>query len=328
MSDPLIIVEDLHKRFGRHEVLRGIDFTVAKGETLVLLGRSGTGKSVTLKALIGLLSPTSGRALVDGEQLADLPERQQLKKRSRIGYVFQGGALFDSLSILENVGFPLYQKRLPVDEIRKRVSERLRMVGLGHTLDQYPSDLSGGMQKRASLARAIIDLPDIVFYDEPTSGLDPLTTDVINQIILRLRSALGVTSIVVTHDIKSAFTIADRIVMLDQGKVVLTGTPEQIADSELPWVQHFIRGEALEGEVIATAAFRTGGTGQLSRSQMLSGRRIAVRQESGTFNIPAAEQVSGPRDVPKPIRQSKSGRMQAVRSESDRMQAARSESDS
>ena len=239
-----IVVEGVVKRFAGHTVLGGVSFTVRSGETVAVLGRSGTGKSVLLKTIIALLDPDAGSVRVLGRDLHALDERGRLAARHDLGYVFQGAALFDSLSVLENVGFALYQARVPEPEIRARVHERLAMVGLEHAIDQYPSELSGGMQKRVGLALAIINLPKVVLYDEPTTGLDPVTTDVINQIILRLRAKLGVTSLVVTHDIRSAFTIADRIIMLDQGRIVAIGTPEEIQKSDNVWVQNFIIGRA------------------------------------------------------------------------------------
>ena len=239
-----IVVEGVVKRFAERAVLNGVGFSVRSGETVAVLGRSGTGKSVLLKTIIALLDPDAGSVRVLGRDLHALDERGRLAARHDLGYVFQGAALFDSLSVLENVGFALYQARVPEPEIRARVHERLAMVGLEHAIEQYPSELSGGMQKRVGLARAIINLPRVVLYDEPTTGLDPVTTDVINQIILRLRAKLGVTSLVVTHDIRSAFTIADRIIMLDQGRIVAIGTPEEIQKSDNVWVQNFIIGRA------------------------------------------------------------------------------------
>jgi phospholipid/cholesterol/gamma-HCH transport system ATP-binding protein len=199
---------------------------------------------VLLKSIIALLDPDAGHVTVFGQNLHRLDERARLAARRGIGYVFQGAALFDSLDVCHNVGFALYQQRQPEAEIRARVQECLDMVGLGHAIDHMPSELSGGMQKRVGLARAIIDRPRLILYDEPTTGLDPLTTDVIDQIVLRLRRKLGVTSIVVTHDIRSAFTVADRIIMLDQGRIVAEGTPDQIAASANPWVRQFIGGYA------------------------------------------------------------------------------------
>ncbi|MBA3939183.1 MAG: ABC transporter ATP-binding protein [Planctomycetes bacterium] len=246
MKDPVIVVDQVEKRFGEQRVLNGVSLTVAAGETVAVLGRSGTGKSVLLKTIIALMDPDRGAVRVFGQDLHALGEHARLKARAGIGYVFQGAALFDSLNVLENVGFPLYQLRLPEDEIRRQVLDRLEMVGLGDAIDKVPSELSGGMQKRVGLARAIIGEPRLILYDEPTTGLDPLTTDVINQIILRLRRKLGVTSVVVTHDIRSAFTIADRIIMLDQGRIVIQGTPEQIERSDNRWVQQFVHGRTLD----------------------------------------------------------------------------------
>lgn len=252
----VIEVRAISKRFGRTAVLNEISYSVYRGETLVILGRSGSGKSVTLKTMIGLLEPDAGRVDILGQNIHQLNENQRLAFRKKIGYVFQGAALFDSLTVLENVGFSLYEEgELNDIEIRKQVEDRLRMVGLAHTIDAYPGELSGGMQKRIGLARALIKLPELIFYDEPTSGLDPLTTDVINQIILRLRNKLHVTSVVVTHDMRSAFTIADRIIMLDQGRIVFEGTPQEIQLSPNPWVQHFIAGNALDSERIDSGQF-------------------------------------------------------------------------
>lgn len=257
---PVIEVTNLVKRFGDFTVLDGVDISVPRGQTLVILGRSGTGKSVLLKILIGLLDPTGGNARILDTSFARLSQRERLGARRQIGYVFQGGALFDSLNVLDNVGFPLHQRRVANDIIVERARERLAMVGLGHAAERLPNQLSGGMQKRVALARALIDLPEVMLYDEPTSGLDPLTTDVINQIILRLRSRLGVTSVVVTHDISSAMTIADRIVMLDRGRVVAAGTPAEIQANTSSWVQHFLRGQALESEMLDSGSFnRPGG---------------------------------------------------------------------
>jgi phospholipid/cholesterol/gamma-HCH transport system ATP-binding protein len=254
---PVIVADNLVKRFSGRAVLSGVSFTVDAGETVAVLGRSGTGKSVLLKTIIGLLDQDEGSVSVLGRDFHQMNEADRLRARKDIGYVFQGAALFDSLTVQENVGFALYQAREDEASIRDKVRERLRMVGLEHTIDQYPSELSGGMQKRVGLARAIMNLPQVVLYDEPTTGLDPVTTDVINQIILRLRAKLKVTSIVVTHDIKSAFTISDRIIMLDQGRIVAEGTPEQIQASDNAWVQHFIHGRALESERIDSKVFAT-----------------------------------------------------------------------
>jgi phospholipid/cholesterol/gamma-HCH transport system ATP-binding protein len=244
--NPPVVVNNVYKAFSGLRVLNGISLSVSAGETLVILGRSGTGKSVLLKTIIALLDPDKGNVSVFGQDLHQLNERARLSARAGIGYVFQGAALFDSLTVMENVGFTLYQLRRPLDEIRKEVMTRLEMVGLADCIDKVPSELSGGMQKRVGLARAIIGEPKLILYDEPTTGLDPLTTDVINRIILRLRRKLGVTSIVVTHDIKSAYTIADRIIMIEQGVIVAEGTPDQIQNSDNVWVQNFIMGRSTD----------------------------------------------------------------------------------
>ncbi len=248
MSEPAIQVDDIYKSFGTLRVLDGVSLTVNVGETVAILGRSGTGKSVLLKTIIALLDPDKGEVKVFGTNLHKLDEHARLKARSGIGYVFQGAALFDSLTVMENVGFQLFQQRIPLDEIRQQVLDRLTMVGLDEAIDKVPSELSGGMQKRVGLARAIIGHPRLILYDEPTTGLDPLTTDVINRIILRLRRKLGVSSVVVTHDMRTAFTVADRIIMLDQGRIIAEGSPEQIERSENAWVQQFISGRVSDAD--------------------------------------------------------------------------------
>lgn len=248
MAEPVIVCDQVVKGFDELRVLDGVSLTVALGETVAVLGRSGTGKSVLLKTIVALMDPDAGSVRIFGQDLHALDERGRLQARRGIGYVFQGAALFDSLDVCHNVGFALYQERRPESEIRQRVQECLEMVNLGQAIDKMPSELSGGMQKRVGLARAIVARPRLILYDEPTTGLDPLTTDVINQIILRLRRKLGVTSVVVTHDIRSAFTIADRIIMLDQGRIVAQGTPDEIQGSGNAWVQQFITGQAGAGE--------------------------------------------------------------------------------
>jgi phospholipid/cholesterol/gamma-HCH transport system ATP-binding protein len=248
VSEPAIVVDRVVKSFGDNRVLDGVSLTVKAGETVAILGRSGTGKSVLLKTIIALLDPDQGEVQVFGANLHALDEHARLKARLGIGYVFQGAALFDSLTVLENVGFPLFQRRVPLDEIRRQVLDRLTMVGLEEVIDKVPSELSGGMQKRVGLARAIVGEPRLILYDEPTTGLDPLTTDVINRIILRLRRKLGVTSVVVTHDMRTAFTVADRIIMLDQGRIVAEGSPEQIGRSDNTWVQQFITGRISDSD--------------------------------------------------------------------------------
>jgi len=297
VPDPVIVVSDVVKGFGARNVLDGVSFDVRQGETVAILGRSGTGKSVLLKTIIALLDPDRGTVTVLGRDLHALSEHDRLGARKDLGYVFQGAALFDSLSVQENVGFVLYQARVDETEIRRRVLERLELVGLAHAIDQYPSELSGGMQKRVGLARALINLPKVVLYDEPTTGLDPVTTDVINQIILRLRAKLGVTSLMVTHDIKSAFTIADRIVLLDQGRIVAIGTPAEIQASANSWVQHFIHGRALDSERIDTLTLRPTvrrrTAAGASSSQLLTLLGPAVERRDSTPALPPALPPSG-----------------------------------
>ncbi|TVR44862.1 MAG: ABC transporter ATP-binding protein [Planctomycetota bacterium] len=291
-TDTVITVDRVAKSFGPLRVLDGVSLSVQRGETLAVLGRSGTGKSVLLKSIIGLLDPDRGRIEVLGRCFAEMSEQERLRHRKNMGYVFQGAALFDSLTVCENVGFSLSQARVPDSEIRRRVQQRLAMVGLDHAIDKYPSELSGGMQKRVGLARALIEDPEIILYDEPTSGLDPLTTDVINQIILRLRNRLAVTSVVVTHDIGSAFTIADRVVILDGGHILAQGSPTEIEQSELPWVQHFIRGQALENELL-----ESGGT------------RVRTRSQSGS----TSSRFSPPSPALEPLAGSASSKLTAIR---------------
>ncbi len=237
---PIITVDGLVKRFGSRTILDGVTFAVRPGETISILGRSGTGKSVLLKTIIALLDPDEGKVTVLGRNLHELAERERLNERRLMGYVFQGSALFDSLNVLDNVGFSLTQQRLDPEEIRHRVQEALEAVELPHVIDRFPSELSGGMQKRVGVARAIIDKPRVILYDEPTTGLDPITTDSINAIIQRLQKSHGITSLVVTHDIRSALTISDRIIMLEQGRIVASGTPTEIQATKDPWVQRFL----------------------------------------------------------------------------------------
>jgi phospholipid/cholesterol/gamma-HCH transport system ATP-binding protein len=252
MSTPAVVVDGLVKRFSGRAVLDGISFTLAAGETLAVLGRSGTGKSVLLKTIIALMDPDAGSVRVLGRDLHALDERGRLAARSALGYVFQGAALFDSLDVFGNVAFPLRQQRTPEAEVRSRVEQCLAMVGLPDVAHKDVSELSGGMRKRVGLARAIVHRPQVVLYDEPTTGLDPLTTDVIDHIILRLKRKTGAAGIVVSHDVESAFTVADRVMMLEAGHVVAAGTPEEIRRSENPWVQRFLAGDS--GSTSGTAS--------------------------------------------------------------------------
>ncbi len=238
---PKIKVENLTKVFGKKEVLKNINFEVYEKEIFILMGGSGSGKSTTIKHIIGLLKPTSGKIIVDGVDLTSLDEKELIDFRKKMGYLFQEGALFDSLKIWENVGFYYLENTdMPVKEIYKLAQEKLSLVGLEGIEELYPSQLSGGMRKRVSLARAISTNPEIVLYDEPTSGLDPVTSAVIDNLIVNLRDTIGVTSVVVTHDLASAFSIGDRIAMIHQGTIYAIGTPEEIKNNPDPVVQQFI----------------------------------------------------------------------------------------
>ncbi len=241
----MIEIQKLYKSFGGHAVLRGLDLTIRDGETLVIIGRSGCGKSVLLKHIMGILDPDGGKILIDGTDIATLSLTELDELRSKIGMLFQGAALFDSLSVEENVGFSLYEHtKLPRPEILKRVEERLSMVGLENIEELMPASLSGGMKKRVGLARAICNDPKIILYDEPTTGLDPINADGINDLILSMQSRLGVTSIVVTHDMTSAYKVANRIAMLYDGTIIGIGTPDEIKNTANPIIKQFITGSA------------------------------------------------------------------------------------
>lgn len=233
----------VQKRLGRQQVLRGVDLEIRRGECLVVIGRSGGGKSVLLKHLIGLMKPDSGRIEVDGQDVVPLSEVELVPIRKKIGIVFQGGALFDSLTVEANLAFPLREERgIPAAEITDRVREALDAVGmLGHE-KKMPGELSGGMRKRVAFARAIIRRPEVVLYDEPTTGLDPIMADSIDQLIVKMRERYGVTSIVVTHDMHSAYTIAHRIAMLHEGKIYTVATPDHMRQSADPIIYKFVNG--------------------------------------------------------------------------------------
>ncbi len=242
-------VVNLYKSFGEKQVLKGCDLEVQEGESMVVIGGSGSGKTVLIKCIIGLIQPDEGKIYVDGSEITSLSERELNEVRKKFGMLFQGGALFDSLKIWENVGFGLRQHtQRSEEEIRKISSEKLRLVGLQDIEELMPSELSGGMKKRVSLARAIAMEPEILLYDEPTTGIDPIMADAINDLIIRMREKLNVTSIAITHDMKSAYKIADRIAMLYQGKIIEVGTPEEIKSSSHPIVQQFIQGKS-EGPI-------------------------------------------------------------------------------
>ena len=244
--------QEVSKRLGRNQVLRELKLDVARGESLVIIGRSGTGKSVLLKHVVGLMRPDHGTVRVNGVDVASLEEKELLSLREQMGMLFQGGALFDSMTIGENVGLALREHTpLPERQIEIIVSEKLALVGLSGSEGSRPSSLSGGMKKRAALARALALNPKIMLYDEPTTGLDPITSDVINQLIRRLQQRLGMTSIAVTHDMRSAYHIADRIAMLHEGRIHAMGTPDQIQATRDPIVRQFIEGSS-EGPLLPT----------------------------------------------------------------------------
>lgn len=239
----MIEVRNLQKSFGFHRVLDGVNLRIEKGESVVIIGRSGGGKSILLKHLIGLLLPDSGEIIIDGQDIAGMDERRLLQVRRKFGMLFQSAALFDSLTVAENVSFLLRrEKRLTEAEIADRVNETLEMVELPGIQEKKPSELSGGMRKRVGLARAIVYRPEIVLYDEPTTGLDPIVADSIDQLILRVCERLNVTSVVVTHDMRSTRRVAQRILMLHEGRIYTQGSPEEIFASSDPIVHRFVNG--------------------------------------------------------------------------------------
>ena len=241
----MIEVRDLKKSFGPQPILDGVTFKIEEGESLVIIGRSGGGKSVLLKHIIGLLQPDSGAVTIDGEDITHMDERNLIRVRSKFGMVFQGAALFDSMNVAENVAFAFRRERKFTEkEIAIKVAEALDMVELPGVEKKKPSELSGGMRKRVGLARAIIYHPSILLYDEPTTGLDPIVSDSIDKLIMRVTDRMKVTTVVVTHDMRSARRVGHRIVMLHNKKIYVTGTPEDIFASADPVVQQFINGVA------------------------------------------------------------------------------------
>jgi len=249
MKKPKIIVKNLTKKFGDREVLKDVSFEVYEGEIFILMGGSGSGKSTTLKHIIGLLKATKGSIIIDGVDITKLSHGELIKFRKKLGYLFQEGALFDSLKVWENVGFYFLENtKMSPKKIRELATEKLKLVGLQDVEDLYPSQLSGGMRKRVSLARAIATNPEIILYDEPTSGLDPVTSAMIDNLIVSLRDNMGITSVVVTHDLASAFNIGDRIAMIHKGRIYAIGTPEEIRNNPDPVVQQFINRRA-EGPI-------------------------------------------------------------------------------
>ena len=239
----MIELRGVKKRFGEQVVLDGVDFEVREGETLALLGPSGTGKSVLLKHINGLIRPDQGKVIVDGREVATLHRKELSELRTTIGYVFQNGALFDSMNVFENVRLGLSDetKFNDMEYARTRVAECLKLVNLTpETMEKFPAQLSGGMRKRVGIARAIAGAPKYLLYDEPTSGLDPVNADIVDELVTRLDEELGVTSIMVTHDVRGAFNVADRIALLSDGRIVLQGTPEEFRQSNNPKVKAFL----------------------------------------------------------------------------------------
>ncbi len=239
----MIEVRDLKKSFGSLPVLQGVTFSIAKGEAICIIGVSGGGKSVLLKHLVGLLTPDSGEVSIEGRNIAGLDERQLLPVRRKFGMLFQGAALFDSLTVEENVAFILNRERkTSPEEIAKRVEEVLDLVGLNGTQKKKPAELSGGMRKRVGLARAVIYRPEILLYDEPTTGLDPIASDTIDRMIIRVVQKMQVTSIAVTHDMRSAGRIGQRILMLHEGRIYADQTPQELFKSKDPVIYRFVNG--------------------------------------------------------------------------------------
>jgi phospholipid/cholesterol/gamma-HCH transport system ATP-binding protein len=245
----MIEIEDLHKSLSGKQVLKGVNLTVNKGEILVLIGMSGYGKSVLLKHIARLFKPDRGRVLIDGTDISTLNSRELTKVRSHLSFLFQGGALFESMSIFDNVAFPLKEKLgLKKDEIRERVLKELDQVGLAGAEDKYPSQISGGMQKRAALARVLVWQPEIILFDEPTTGLDPIIGHAILQLIEELHRRRSFTAIIVTHELQRVFKIAHKAAMLHEGVIKALGTPDEILSSSDPVVRQFITGET-EGPI-------------------------------------------------------------------------------
>ena len=241
----IIELQEVSKRFGRTQVLRSVDLKLARGQTTVIIGESGSGKSVLLKHMVGLLRPDRGKVYFEGQRVDQFHEKDWGPVRRHFGFLFQMGALFDSLTVAENVAFPLREHlKLSEREIHRIVTEKLALVGLDEIQSKWPSELSGGQRKRVALARAIVLEPDIVLYDEPTTGLDPIRADAINDLILKLKKELHVTSVVVTHDMTSAFKVADHILMLHDGNFIAAGTAEDFRNSKDPRVRSFVTGDA------------------------------------------------------------------------------------
>lgn len=250
----MIQLKNVYKSFGEKKVLQGCTLDVNEGETVVIIGYSGTGKSVAIKHIVGLLEPDSGEVWVDDQRVDTMERRELVKIRSRIGYVFQFAALFDSLSVGENVAMGLRkQGELSDSGIKERVRESLAFVGLEDTAERFPAELSGGMRKRVGIARAIALRPKYILYDEPTTGLDPVTSAVIDELMIRMRDELGVTGVVITHDMRSAYRVGTRIAMLNEGRIHAVGSVEEIRNTSDPLVRQFIEGRSSVDSVDSAA---------------------------------------------------------------------------
>jgi len=265
-KDGFLVLKDVTKKFGDNVVLDNVSLTIDKGKTTVVIGPSGCGKTVLIKHLIVLLRPSSGEVYFKNRRIDELSERELNKIRTHYGFLFQGGALFDSLSVAENIMFPIRQhcKLTEPDWVAEIIKTKLAMVGLDGFQQFYPANLSGGQRKRVALARAIALDPEVILYDEPTTGLDPIRSDIINELILKLQKELGVTTVVVTHDMTSAYKIADRIIMLHNGRVIADGDADHIRNHPHPTVQQFITGQISEDDLAVLRAKTT-----ISRAQFL-----------------------------------------------------------
>jgi phospholipid/cholesterol/gamma-HCH transport system ATP-binding protein len=245
----MIQVIDVHRSFGSQQVLRGINLRVQKGEILAIIGRSGSGKTVLLRLIIGLVRPNRGQILIEGTDITQLSGRRLDRVRERFGMLFQGGALFDSMTVFDNVAFPLREKtNLPPSEIAAQVQKMLENVGLGEMGYKFPAELSGGMKKRTALARALVTNPSSILFDEPTTGLDPILVHAIHQLIQETHDTFGYTAVIVSHEIPEVFEIATRVAVIHEGRIIAEGTPEMILKSPDPFIQQFISG-SLEGPV-------------------------------------------------------------------------------
>jgi len=244
-NEPIIRLQNVHKAFNGLRVLRGIDLAIQPGQTTVVIGPSGCGKSVLLKHIVGLLKPDKGKVFFRDQEVSAFSEHQLVDVRRHMGFLFQGGALFDSMTVEGNICFPLAEHRQgDRQQQRQRCREVLSLVGLDGLQDRYPQDLSGGQKKRVALARALALDPEVILYDEPTTGLDPVRADLINELILRLQKALGTTAVVVTHDMASARKVGDRILMLHEGRFIIDTSPQRLREAENQIVRHFVEGKA------------------------------------------------------------------------------------